>query len=193
MHMKRCFYYLGLFACLLSLTSCSAMLQGMAAGMSGYGGYGYGMYAPYAAAPMGYYPAAPSLPSQAQMQQQVEAAKQQIIQNTIETAKSAQQAKAMIEAQAAYNVQHGITPVAVDYSNSSSSTSSSSSSSSSSTSSKSRYGYKDCTHCMGNGKCSSCNGTGFQDHMRSTLCGVCSNHNGKCIWCSGSGKRYGAL
>jgi hypothetical protein len=71
--MKSFFYYFCLFGCLLSLTSCSAMLQGIAAGMSGYGGYGYGMYAPYAAAPMGYYPAAPSLPSQAQMQQQVEA------------------------------------------------------------------------------------------------------------------------
>ena len=121
--MKRCIYYFFLFASLLSLTSCSAMLQGMAAGMSGYGGYGYGMYAPYAAGPMGYYPTAPSLPSQAQMQQQVEAAKQQIVQNMIETAKSAQQAKAMIEAHAANNVQHEINPVAVDYSNSLSSSS----------------------------------------------------------------------
>jgi len=56
-----------------------------------------------------------------------------------------------------------------------------------------RYGYKDCPHCMGSGKCKTCNGTGIQDHMKSILCGVCSNHNGKCIWCSGTGKRYGSL
>lgn len=58
---------------------------------------------------------------------------------------------------------------------------------------KIRYGYKDCPHCMGSGKCKTCNGTGIQDHMKSILCGVCSNHNGKCIWCLGTGKRYGSL
>ena len=58
---------------------------------------------------------------------------------------------------------------------------------------KIQYGYKDCPHCMGSGKCKTCNGTGIQDHMRSILCGVCYEHNGKCRWCLGKGKRYGSL
>ena len=188
-----------LFASAFILTSCSSSFwEGMAQGMGGYRGYGgYGMA--QGVSPMGgtfigpVY--CPPINTQA-VQQAANMARQQAVQNIVENAKTTQQVKAQIEAQAAYNVQHGITPVTVDNSSSyssSSSTSSPSSSSSSSSSHKIQYGYKDCTHCMGSGKCGTCNGTGIQNHMNNTLCGVCSNHNGKCIWCSGSGKRYGAL
>lgn len=185
--------------CLIALTSCDTFWQGMAQGMGGYGGYGgYGMGGNTLTG--GYYIGSvycPPLTTQS-VQQAAQMVQQQAAQNMVENAKAMQQAKEQIEAQAAYNVQHGITPVVVDYSSSSSSGSSSSSSSStrsssSSSSHKIQYGYKDCRLCMGSGKCRICNGTGIQDHMKSTLCGACPNHNGKCSSCSGSGKTYGAL
>ena len=192
-----------IFASALFLVSCgSSFWEGMAQGMGsygGYGGYGMGLAAPQGVSPMGgtyigpIY--CPPINTQA-MQQQAQIIQQQATQNMVENAKRAQQVKAQIEAQAAYNVQHGIVPVVVDNSSSNSSSSSSSSRSSSSSSSSShkiQYGYKDCRICMGSGKCRTCNGTGIQDHMRNTLCGVCPNHNGKCPSCSGSGKTYGAL
>lgn len=170
-----------LFASVIVLTSCSSSFwEGMALGMGGYGGYGMGLAVPQGVSPMGgtyigpIY--CPPMNTQA-MQQQVQMAQQQVVQNMVENAKAAQQVKAQIETQAAYNVQHGITPTVVDYSSSNSSSSSSSSRSSTSSSSSShkiQYGYKDCRLCMGSGKCRICNMQWYR-HSRP--------HEKHFVWC----------
>ena len=116
--------------CLTMLTSCDTFWQGMAQGVSGYGGYG--MYGNPYATPVGVLPynLRPDVYAANAYQQgmaTIQAQNQQM-------AESVKRAKEQIEAQAAYNVQHGIVPVVVDNSSSSSSSSSSSRSSSSSSS-----------------------------------------------------------
>ena len=67
-----------------------------------------------------------------------------------------------------------------------------SSSSSSSKSNQSDYGYVDCAQCYGSGKCSGCNGKGWDYSLytqNETTCGVC-NGGKKCTFCQGSGKTY---
>lgn len=56
---------------------------------------------------------------------------------------------------------------------------------------------KTCPHCMGSGKCSTCNGTGMQDKgfgLGKIPCANCAKTTpervGKCQWCSGKGIRY---
>ena len=73
----------------------------------------------------------------------------------------------------------------------SSETSSSSSSSSSSTR-QSEYGYVDCTHCYGSGKCSVCNGKGWVYSTYTQDPATCSSCHGRknCVFCQGTGKRY---
>lgn len=75
--------------------------------------------------------------------------------------------------------------------------SSPSSSSSSTTSSNSSYSgsssSRDCRHCMGTGKCQTCNGRGYYDEIgigsgRHACPNCASNHNGKCALCNGTGK-----
>lgn len=101
--------------CLVMLTSCDAFLQGMAQGLGGYGGYGgYGMGGTTLTG--GYYIGStycPPLTTQS-VQQAAQMVQQQAAQNMVETAKQAQQVRSQIEAQAAYDVQHGIVPVVVD-------------------------------------------------------------------------------
>lgn len=51
-----------------------------------------------------------------------------------------------------------------------------------------------CTHCRGTGDCKTCEGKGFYynpyDWSKKLLCPNCeSNHNGKCAFCHGSGRR----
>lgn len=194
------------FACVLVFSSCESFLQGMSQGMTGYGmgGYGmagYGMGTPLTTgpSPMGgtfigpIY--CPPINTQA-IEQAAQIANQRAQMETNEMIKNMEIAKKQIEAQAAYDAQHGIVPVVVDYNSSSSSstsTSSPNSLSNSNNSHKFEYGNKTCSHCMGSGVCSTCNGTGIQDHMNTVLCGVCYNHNGKCKWCSGRGTNYGLI
>lgn len=49
----------------------------------------------------------------------------------------------------------------------------------------------DCSHCRGTAKCQTCNGNGwFWSGLEKLLCPNCqSDHNGKCSWCNGTGKR----
>lgn len=49
----------------------------------------------------------------------------------------------------------------------------------------------ECSHCRGTAKCQTCNGDGwFWGGLEKLLCPNCqSNHNGKCSWCNGTGKR----
>ena len=181
----------------------------MSQGIAGYGTYGMGVspmgMSPMGVSPMGGIPTGPSpmggtfigpiycppLDTQA-IRRAVHVAQQKATMDMVENARQAQVIREQIAAQAAYNVQHGIVPVVVD---NSSSTGYSSSSlnrhSSSNSSNRIQYGDKICKQCMGSGICSSCNGTGIQNHMNTTLCGVCYNHNGKCKWCSGRGTNYG--
>lgn len=123
------------------------------------------------------------------MQQQVEMIYRQAGQNMVENAKAMQQAKALMEAQAAYNIQHGITPVVVENSSSSSS-SSSTKRSRSSVSSGSSAG-KNCRFCAGTGRCKTCTGRGWYYNPlltnTKTLCPNCYNHDGNCTHCGGKG------
>lgn len=170
----------------MCLTSCDSFLQGMAGGMGGYGGYG--MYGNPYATPIGVLPynLRPDVYAANAYKQGMATVQAQ----TKQMAESAQRAKKQIEAQAAYNVKHGIVPVVVDnssYSSSSSSSSSSSASRSGSTSSR------DCSRCLGTGKCQTCNGRGYYDEIgvgsgRHACPNCASNHNGKCASCNGTGK-----
>ena len=48
-----------------------------------------------------------------------------------------------------------------------------------------------CRLCLGSGKCSNCNGTGWVTRMgmgHSGYCPVCPNHNGRCTNCGGTGR-----
>lgn len=52
----------------------------------------------------------------------------------------------------------------------------------------------DCSHCHGTAKCQTCDGKGWYwgglSGFDKLLCPNCqSNHNGKCSWCNGTGKR----
>lgn len=81
------------------------------------------------------------------------------------------------------------------------SSSSSSSFSSSSTSSSSNYSSSSssvsngsmCSHCVGLGDCKTCSGRGYYynsfDISKTVLCPNCDNHNGRCAFCHGTGRR----
>lgn len=119
-------------ACFVTITSC--MAQGFPMGGFPTGGYFIGpIYCP----PINYQ----ALEQQCRMMQQ------QIANNAVENARQAQMMRDQIAAQAAYNVQHGITPMVIENSSSSSSNTSTSSSRSSSS--------KKTSH-----RCSACNGSG---------------------------------
>lgn len=70
--------------------------------------------------------------------------------------------------------------------------SSGTSSSSSSSTTQSEYGYVDCTHCYGSGKCSLCNGKGWDYSTYTQNPATCSSCQGRknCVFCQGSGKIY---
>lgn len=50
---------------------------------------------------------------------------------------------------------------------------------------------KECQQCRGSGICQTCNGDGWVNRLgtKSGFCPVCFNHDGKCRWCLGEGKR----
>ena len=52
---------------------------------------------------------------------------------------------------------------------------------------------KSCPHCLGSGKCSTCNGSGQVTRLGigsgTHRCPNCTNQRGACQWCRGSGKR----
>ena len=77
------------------------------------------------------------------------------------------------------------------YTSSSSSASTGTSSYTRSTSSSSSSSGKMCHLCAGTGDCKSCEGKGFfynpYDITKKVLCPNCSNHNGKCSSCRGTG------
>lgn len=171
------------------MSSCDTFLQGMATGMSGYnpmGGYNpYAMGAGYQVMPGGFirntsmdYLLDPNYAIQQVNQQN----RQEYLQQT-------NGGKTMTYEEWYAKIK---TPAILSEKQSSSGSSSTRSYSES----KIQYGYKDCPHCHGSGKCSTCDGTGLQDKgfgVGKILCGVCKDHNGKCVWCNGTGKRYGSL
>lgn len=130
----------------------------------------------------------PPLNTQA-IQQGVQMAQQQAAWNTQQTMKYLEEGKKRIEAQAAYNVQHGIAPMGVG--NTSSSSSSSSTTRSSSSVKSSSIGGKNCRVCAGTGRCKTCSGQGWYYNPLLTnaklLCPNCHNHDGKCTFCGGKG------
>ncbi len=73
-----------------------------------------------------------------------------------------------------------------------SSGSSPSASGSSSSSRQSDYGYVDCTRCWGSGKCSLCNGSGWDYSLYTQEPTLCSSCEGRkiCVFCQGTGKTY---
>lgn len=77
-------------------------------------------------------------------------------------------------------------------SSSGSSSSSGRRSRSSSGTGQSEYGYVNCTHCHGSGRCSVCNGQGWVYSTYTQNPSSCSSCQGrkKCVFCQGNGKRY---
>ncbi len=151
--------------------SCDSLLQGIAAGMGGYGT----MYNPYAT-PIGV------LPYHLQPEVFAEQAK-----------KVAEQSAQQVAQQAAQNAQN-VVPVAPVYVPVSSETSTSSSDTHNNNSSfSSSSGARDCGLCHGTGKCNTCNGRGYYDVIGigsgRHACPNCSNHNGRCSLCNGTGKK----
>lgn len=156
--------------------SCDSVLQGMAAGMAGFGGMGG-----YQAMPGGYmrntsydYLLDPRYTIQQVNQQN----QQEYLQQT-------NGGKTMTYSEWYSKIK---APSVLGTSSSGSSGSSSSYSGSSSSSSS-----RDCRRCMGTGKCQTCNGRGYYDKIGigsgRHLCPNCaSNHNGKCASCNGTGK-----
>lgn len=179
------------------MVSCETFLQGMATGMSGLnpmmGGYNpYGVGAGYQVMPGGFvrdtrmdYLLDPNIAIQQVLneeQQEYQAAKRwrpnlTLEQFRIEKGQALQMTKNSEQTNSSSNVStHSVNTEKKEP--------------------KIQYGYKDCPHCRGTGKCNTCNGTGLQDKgfgVGKIPCGVCKDHDGKCIWCGGSGKRYGAL
>lgn len=186
-----------ILACIvcISLTSCETFLQGMAAGM---GGYGYGMgYAPAYGGGVGSgnmdYLLDPryTMMQVAQQQAQMNAVNEQLILTTVRQVNEAEQA----EYQAAKKYRPNLTfeqfrmEKAQLYQNSSGS--------GNSTTTDYQQRKRDilnttvgeaCTSCKGTGKCHACNGTkiahGFGNSYK---CNVC-NDNGDCSVCHGTGK-----
>lgn len=165
------------------LTSCDAILQGMAGGLGGYGGYGMGGYQ---VMPGGFvrntsydYLLDPNVALQNVLnkeQQEYQAARQVRPDLTLEQ----------------FRLEKGRALQMMNGSSSSSSSSTSSSSSSSSTSSSSSSSM--CNRCAGTGRCKTCEGKGYYynplDMSKTVLCPNCqSNHNGKCALCGGTGRR----
>ena len=192
-----------ILACIVcfSFTSCETFLQGLAAGMSGFG-YGYGMgYMPS----YGYgggsgnldYLLDPNYAAMQVMQQQAQmnAVNEQIIATTIQQVNDAEQA----EYQAAKTYRPDLTleqfrqEKAQAYQNANSS----GSESTTTTDYQQRSTTKDilnrtvgeiCTSCKGSRKCSACNGTKVAHGLGNTYkCNVC-NENGDCPVCHGTGK-----
>ena len=181
--------------CVGMLTSCNTFWQGVAQGMGNYGGNGFGGYGGNGMGGTtltgGYYIGpvyCPPLNTQA-IEQQSQIVIQQATHDAVENAKQMQRAKEQIEAQAEYNVKHGITTVVVDNSSTSSSSSSSYSSGNSINSSSSS---SSCRSCYGTGKCQTCYGNGWYDNPLlsggKVVCPNCPNHNGRCSKCGGTGR-----
>ena len=178
---------LTLTLCVVILTSCDSYWPGMMGGygMGGYGGVG--MYGNPYATPIGVLPY--HLRPDVYVENAYKQSMAKIQADQQQMAESTKRAKAQIEAQVAASVANGLPPVTVMESSPSTSTSySTTTTGGSSTNHVSR----DCPHCLGNGRCKTCNGTGLQSEgfgVGKIPCGVCNNHNGKCVWCSGTGKR----
>lgn len=186
------------------LISCDTLMQGLV-GYGGYGGYQVypGGYARNTSYDYLLDPNYAMMQYQAQ-KQQADAVNQQLINMSIQQAKAQEQQEYEAAKRAnpyltkeqwtAMKAQSYSMQQQEEHQSSGSSSRNSTSSSSSSSSTSSNYGYKDCTHCLGSGKCKTCNGTGLQDKgfgVGKIACGVCIDHNGKCRWCQGKGKVYG--
>ncbi|MCR5037789.1 MAG: hypothetical protein K6A94_00415 [Bacteroidales bacterium] len=169
----------------LSLTSCEfmmGMVEGMAAGMAGYGSYGYG-YGPGVYTPSYGGTTVPSY-------------KQQSIQTQVQgTANFNQQMNQVMQnnMNAISNMPAPTTaPIMVPQTTSTSSSSSNNSSSSHQVK-KPHADYKDCHICHGSGVCSTCGGKGWYNNPYGTGRVECSNcsKTGKCRTCNGTGKVLG--
>lgn len=195
---KLQFIIIACIAC-ISLTSCETFLQGMAAGMGGYGmGYMPGYGGGGGTGNMDYLlDPRYTMMQVAQQQAQMNAVNEQLIQKTIRQVNEAEQA----EYQAAKKYRPNLTleqfrrEKAQLYQNSTSSGSSTSSGGSAKTDYQQRKRDtlnrtvgEDCISCKGTGKCNACNGTkvahGFGNSYKCNIC----NENGDCSVCHGTGK-----
>ena len=200
--MKKVQFLILISTILVSLSSCAAFLEGMAAGMSGYGygmgympSYGYG----YGGGSNMNYLLDPNyaIMQVAQKQASMNSVNEQLITKTIQQVNSAEQE----EYQEAKKYRPNLTleqfrkEKAQAYQNTKS-TANTSTQSTTSTDYKQRTkdilnataGEK-CLSCKGSGKCAACNGTkiahGFGNS--SYICNVC-NDKGDCPVCDGTGK-----
>ena len=185
-----------ILACIVcvSLSSCETFLQGMAAGMGGYG-YGMGYMPGYGGVGGGNmdYLLDPryAMMQVAQQQAQMNAVNQQIIQTTVRQVNEAEQA----EYQAAKKYRPNLTleqfrrEKAQAYQNTTSSGSSTTTDyQQRKKETLNRTVGENCLSCKGSGKCSACNGTKVAHGFGNTYkCNVCNEH-GDCPVCHGTGK-----
>lgn len=175
MNNKLTVVILSIIANVTMFVSCDSVLQGMAAGMGGYGMGGYEVM------PGGY----------------VRSTQYDYLLDPRLAYQKAMQSTPPMPTLPTVTVMPTTIPISVPTTPPASvpatTSSGSSSYSGSSISSSSSNSSRDCRRCMGSGKCQTCNGSGYYDKIGlgsgRFLCPNCdSNHNGKCAICHGTGK-----